>query len=270
MPNPSGKMNQHEREICARFKLTRERLNQSERNLAMLLGVSRDQLAGVEYARTPLNSGIAFSLAKYTGCNLNWLAEGTGPERGPLPSPDLIGQISPRSIFSTAWKAHLKKALTPGTKHFGQNWEGSQDSLEIGGLSALDYSKEEIEGYFNKLPPELHWNFFADITKACRDFEQMNRTKIVELNAHGGKTQNKNLTHAETPAKLPGIVKPQLPSLLERLKQATKETGKMSALADYLKVPLASVSRWLSGKREPGGEITLQMLKWVEAQERQK
>lgn len=77
-----------------------------------------------------------------------------------------------------------------------------------------------------------------------------------------------DLTEAETPARLANDVKKQLPSLLERLNKATKETGKMSALADYLKVPLASVSRWLSGKREPGGENTLAMLNWVEREER--
>jgi outer membrane biogenesis lipoprotein LolB len=71
-------------------------------------------------------------------------------------------------------------------------------------------------------------------------------------------------------------VKAQLPHLLKRLALATKESGRMSELADFLgmatgkRVPLASVSRWLSGKREPGGEITLQLLHWVEHQERQK
>lgn len=270
MPNPSGKMNQSEREICARFKHARERLNQSERNLALLLGVSRDKLAGIEYGRTPLKSGIAFSLAKYTGCNLNWLAEGTGPERGPLPSPEIIEKISPRGLFSAAWKNYLKKALTPGTKHFGQSWEGVDESFEIGGRSALDYSKEEIEGHFKHLPPALYWNFFAHITNACRDFQKMNQIRILELIAHSGNGQNTLLTETETSAKVSGDVKKQLPSLLERLKKATKETGKMSALADYLKVPLASVSRWLSGAREPGGEITLKMLNWVEQQERQK
>ncbi len=65
-------------------------------------------------------------------------------------------------------------------------------------------------------------------------------------------------------------VKPQLPSLLERLKNATKQRGKKSALANFLGVPLARVSQWLSGDREPGGETTLRMLKWVERQERQK
>lgn len=75
---------------------------------------------------------------------------------------------------------------------------------------------------------------------------------------------------------IPVAVKHQMPNLLSRLNKATQEAGKMSALAAFLskasgkKVPLASVSRWLSGKREPGGEIALQMLYWVEHPELQK
>jgi len=63
------------------------------------------------------------------------------------------------------------------------------------------------------------------------------------------------------------IVKPQLPALLERLKSATKQKGKKTELAADLNVPLASISQWLSGEREPGGEYTLKLLKWVEWQE---
>jgi len=80
--------------------------------------------------------------------------------------------------------------------------------------------------------------------------------------------QKQDLTHSETYPK-DVAVKAQLPGLLERLKKATAEAGKKTALAEFLKVPLASVSRWLSGEREPGGEVTLQLLKWVELQERQ-
>ena len=65
-------------------------------------------------------------------------------------------------------------------------------------------------------------------------------------------------------------VKPQLPSLLDRLKKAAAAPGQKTALAKVLGAPLESVSRWLSGKQEPGGEITLKLLKWVEEQERQK
>lgn len=94
--------------------------------------------------------------------------------------------------------------------------------------------------------------------------------------AKGKEREKKYLTDTATHATLQ-IVKPQLPSLLDDLNRMTKESGKMSELAAYLtkatrkRVPLASVSRWLSGKREPGGEITLLLRNWVEQlQERQK
>lgn len=84
-----------------------------------------------------------------------------------------------------------------------------------------------------------------------------------------GKIGGNDLTETETHGKVEGV-KSQLPTLLERLKKASEPAGQKTALAKFLGVPLASVSRWLSGEREPGGEITLQLLKWVEQQERQK
>lgn len=79
--------------------------------------------------------------------------------------------------------------------------------------------------------------------------------------------RNELLTKAESAGRTVGV-KLQLPVLLERLKRATAKPGKKSELAKALRpvVPLASVSRWLSGEREPGGEVTLQLLKWVEQQ----
>jgi len=100
-------------------------------------------------------------------------------------------------------------------------------------------------------------------------YKQYEASFQARLEAERKKAEISDLTKTATSSKL-AEVKAQLPSLLERLNRATKETGKMSALAKFLGVPLASVSRWLSGKREPGGEITLKMLHWVEQQERQK
>lgn len=82
------------------------------------------------------------------------------------------------------------------------------------------------------------------------------------------------LTDSETSSKSVAV-KAQLPELLERLKKATAQPGQKTALANFLskqsgpKIPLASVSRWLSGEREPGGEVTLKMIRWCELQERQ-
>ena len=80
-------------------------------------------------------------------------------------------------------------------------------------------------------------------------------------------TREKNmLTEAATCAKLPPV-KSQLDNLLAKLDRLIKVPGNKTKLADFLDAPLASVSRWLSGKREPGREITLKMLRWVELQE---
>jgi hypothetical protein len=65
-------------------------------------------------------------------------------------------------------------------------------------------------------------------------------------------------------------VKPILPNLIERLKKATEPRGKKTELAEFLSAPLPRVSEWLRGDKKPGGETTLQMLQWVEDQERQK
>jgi DNA-binding transcriptional regulator YiaG len=65
-------------------------------------------------------------------------------------------------------------------------------------------------------------------------------------------------------------VQPVLPKLIQRLRRATEARGSKSELATWLGVHRQCVTDWLSGKQEPGGEITLRLLHWVEQQERQK
>jgi hypothetical protein len=59
----------------------------------------------------------------------------------------------------------------------------------------------------------------------------------------------------------------ELKKLLLRLSYVLSERGKKAALASFLKVPRPRVSEWLSGGKEPGGETTLRMLAWVQAEE---
>jgi hypothetical protein len=99
-----------------------------------------------------------------------------------------------------------------------------------------------------------------------------NRAKLAMRESNyleaSGPGENKMLTEAATRAKLPPV-KSQLESLLAKFDRLIKQPGKKTELADFLGAPLASVSRWLSGKREPGRNIALEMLRWVELQERQ-
>ena len=123
--------------------------------------------------------------------------------------------------------------------------------------------------HIDQLPPFLYWEYYRKLQSSSDEFLQSHVEEVssfgkLELNPIKNELTNTSIRGKQVE------VKSQLPSLLDRLNRATSETGKISALADFLGAPLASVSRWLSGKREPGGEITLKMLKWVEQQERQK
>lgn len=60
----------------------------------------------------------------------------------------------------------------------------------------------------------------------------------------------------------------KLLSLLKRIKRASMERGKKTDLAKWLKASRQQVNTWLSAKgKKPGGEVTLLMLEWVEAEE---
>jgi len=60
---------------------------------------------------------------------------------------------------------------------------------------------------------------------------------------------------------------PQLKALRKRLARATSVRGKKAELARKLRVPMPRVAEWLNGSVAPGGEITLQLLEWVSAEE---
>lgn len=60
------------------------------------------------------------------------------------------------------------------------------------------------------------------------------------------------------------------PELRSQMVKATELRGQKSALAEFLGVPLASVSRWLGTEQEPGADIALKMLYWVKHPQRQK
>ena len=59
----------------------------------------------------------------------------------------------------------------------------------------------------------------------------------------------------------------KLQELLERVREASRATGRRAELARQLGCSRQQVNGWLSGDRMPGGEVTLQLLEWVQAEE---
>jgi len=60
-----------------------------------------------------------------------------------------------------------------------------------------------------------------------------------------------------------------LAELRRTLKTITAGYGGKANLARFLGVPGSSVSAWIAGTKEPGGETTLKLLNWIEQQKGQ-
>ncbi len=89
----NSKMNTREREIGLRLRAFREGIKYSQASFAEIIGLTRDQLASVEYGRTPLKYSVAWKLRFAFGLSLDWLqGGGLSPddlaEDGHLPHPD--------------------------------------------------------------------------------------------------------------------------------------------------------------------------------------
>lgn len=78
------------------------------------------------------------------------------------------------------------------------------------------------------------------------------------------KRRNKQLTEDSLKGNTGGDMKTEVQKLIERVKRKAAAPGARADLARTLDVAPARVSEWLSGKKEPGGEYALRLLKWVE------
>jgi transcriptional regulator with XRE-family HTH domain len=265
---------------CRRFR------SWNQYQLAGEIGISRDRLASVENGRVALSTETAFKIAEVLRVNLMWLAVGWGDQKRFIRAPvKLITRAFKDRVFKQAYDSTLREFFENDwrevvKRHAEGKYTKEEMRIEIPSagaaqrprLSVQEFAEvelRELEGFNLDSLPETDKKMIQDQILLCKSVLGSGSL----LPAPGAKSysslSNSFLTEASTSEKLGGV-KAQLPTLLERLNLATKESGNMSALAKFLGVPLASVSRWLSGKREPGGEITLKLLQWVEQQERQK
>ena len=108
---------------------------------------------------------------------------------------------------------------------------------------------------------------------ASPDFLRETIREFLPESGDYGDGQKKELTKTASTPSLTGEVKNQWPELKRRLQETTAKAGQKSKLADFLRMDLTRVSQWLTpakSAREPGAEYALQMLRWVEQQERHK
>ena len=109
MPKESGKMNQREREICARVKQFREQIKWPQAAFAFELGTTKDQVASIEYQRTPLRYDIGWRVCLIFDVNPKWLATGNGPVAPNMEVSPTSGNLPKRILFSEVFDNFIDK-----------------------------------------------------------------------------------------------------------------------------------------------------------------
>ena len=253
---------EREKIIGGRLRAFRETLQIPRTKFALTIGIGSERLAAYESGRAALPYAVFLAASENYGLSPGWLASGDGSPKNPATIELLKGVPSlPRQLFSEVFDSSIKPIISKATQEADQAWMDILTRLKdtTRSLKLLDPQNPEHRRL-------VHQNYAkvketVEKLKADLALRQEARTKTANI------LIEKELTDTETSGTVTAV-KPQLPDLLERLKKATAEAGQKTALAKFLDVPLASVSRWLSGEREPGGEVTLKMLQWVQRQER--
>jgi transcriptional regulator with XRE-family HTH domain len=273
VPNPSGRINERERAICKRVHLFREKIKWPLYAVAEQIGISKNKLAGIEYERTPLKYRIGIEICRIFDVSGEWLVSGKGEMHG---APPLLLAVvfddfpKANQLFSEAYDESPELFAPPET-HFQPNLGPTP------GFDSEAFLLKEISIFFKTIKFRTP-HHAEQISRAVLSFLENSRahymsaglaTRVKTGKVAAGSTKKPHLTDVYALVNNE-TVKHEMPSLLGRLKSATSKRGKKSELAEYLGVQLAAVSQWLSSKREPGGEITLKLLHWVEQQERQK
>lgn len=276
-------MSKAEVQICARVKQFREAGALSQSLFAEALDISRDKLASIEYGRSPLRFGVGKILCRQFNISQAWLAEGLGNPHPQIEFAEEVERSIPqKTLFSRAFAEYLLPKLSIIQRALIKRpVEGvSIQFLTPAGLAEDEHLgwilKRELGAITNELPKDLRVPFAKAVVAAVARFGEAHGfggriysfpRLFVQIYGSLPYGENEVLTALDETVKYEGV-KPKLPQLLNRLGKITEQSGKMSELAEFLGAPLESVSRWLSGKREPGGETTLRLLQWVEQEER--
>jgi transcriptional regulator with XRE-family HTH domain len=266
-------------QICRRLREVRELLRLTQKEFAAEVGIKPERLASYEQGRAPLRFDLALRICRQFIISEKWLATGKGDRRLGM---DLTGEGAALHVPADAsfGKAYDDYLVHPYEAIYQQ--QGDKLRINLKPADRETYYRNLLlmllDKWRSRLTSEEMAILFTGLvgTGAAIMAAGIREGKLPAfmrprdengIAGSGAGLEKKMLTEAATSGKLPSV-KSQLDNLLAALNRLTRKSGKKTELARFLGAPLASVSRWLSGEREPGGETTLKMLNWVRQQER--
>jgi transcriptional regulator with XRE-family HTH domain len=284
VPKTSALINDRERAICARVLEVRRAKGWSQSQLAHVLEISLNQLASIEYGRTPLRYGTADRFCRVVMLSQRWLAEGKDPrDEFIFVATQLQDRIPQALLFSQAYDHFLKREMDA----FFSKWKDISERAKT--VSQIEELRELMPPIVGTVGPRNAFNitsaWLADAIQSTPDYLLQDLASAIGSTIRHFKTKHvKELADYEKREKELGAKKKRLltsitpqgndrgvsfADLIRRLRKAAMAHGKKAQLASFMRVEMPRVSEWLSGRKEPGGKNTLRLLQWLATQEEQ-
>jgi len=295
VPKLSGKITPAEREICARLKFFRETIIWSQNDFAAQLGLTYNQLASIEYERTPLRYEIAWKTRSVFGLSLSWLLAGryppNEPDLDPWPNPETLERRRP--LLSEVGKAlRFSDPNNPAVKEREKIWfENYRNKAPLGPSRSalLAVINHKLAQWMDRLPGAKVNDFANQLFRFAENYlSRFPGTSDIKVSVRSraliwGEMRadiNKRLARENTSEVMldkqagtvhGGGVKTKirsLPDLLKAIREHTKLRGQKAALARAVGVSRQALDQFLHGEAKPSAEITFKLLKQVEQSER--
>ena len=259
--------------ICRRLIELRGNARLSRAELVRLSGLQHDLITRVELGRMPLRYGDAVRwlpalvLESPTRSPVNplWIIDHRQPKQVTwpllLPKPEYIG-IPPRTRFSKFVADHLELlkglAKNPPEGDLPKSWIFPYNAHLIAWQCNLRRMERGVD-WLRAL-----WEHSAQrFVSSSPEIAQMLR---YQAGAGSREIVFDNITLWSDNAGVKSEIR-NMQELIRRLCGATAQRGMKAKLARAMNVPLQRVSEWLHRSKEPSGDTTFRLLRWVQQQE---
>jgi len=201
MPKISGLVTAREKEIARRVQQAREHINWPQPAFATEMDISRDRLASVEYARTPLRFMDGYRLCMVFDINPEWLANGTGEMRSALVTPNLPSPegFPAKSMFSQVYDDYTSGKLASIPKKFSRLEQARQQEDLVPNFDATAHVVRGLTDLLAKekfRSPLIKQEFALEVTAHARELAlrlrhdaTKDRTRPVVSRRGGGSKQ---------------------------------------------------------------------------------
>lgn len=302
MPLPNKSLSPQDRAVCRRVGYIRKEIAKwSQPDLARELGITQNQLAGIEYERAPLRFWWGDLLCRRFNISQRWLARGELPqspywEIDPL---EIERSVKPNAGFLWVFDRFLDadtQELTQAVKDWvGNNafLSGNYEDSILANIHRAGQPRSKAMAFYiaklillrlHSLPDPLKTHYGRALLEAERQFQKRYTSQIEKLLAAcPGESKGNTSGPARIEAAANNLGKEgldiqpytpdtagvkrkihSLPDLMAAVRERTKFRGQKAALARELGVTRQAIDQWLSGNAKPSAETTFELLKRVE------